>query len=500
MKISYDIKISSNETEIVKIDRFVVNENKITFLFGESGIGKSMISKAIYGLLDEERLDITINNKTFPGYKRTEHARQIKENSFFVFQEPSSHFNPLMKLVNQINEGDLSYSLTREEIFDVLWKTSNKNEYQKILEVYPKPYRPSGGEKQRLLAAMAFIKIDKYLREKVNKPTFFVFDEPSGNLDNYYRDILIDMIMDRFEKKPFTLLFITHDYSIISKVENDYKKLLKHVFYEELYREKGKLLIRDFKPIVYTNWINDENKRGKIQTEKHRILSVKSEVEIFGRSLFISSDKNGKDKSDLILNENEMIYIKAPSGVGKTTLIKIMMGLIKPDKFSMKLLDYDIDEKTGVEFYRKNIWGKTMTMVFQHADESLNLNSSVRDVFNALPGDSFDDNDISRFLGELFAMKIDSSFLDKKVRTLSGGQKQRINILRSMYLNTKVLILDEPINGMDFESIKRVIAMLERKQNDQKGIIIISHNEEIFDAVIPQRNVYYLHAEEINRL
>jgi len=61
----YQVTISSAERTVVSIDNFAVPQNKITFLFGESGIGKSMISKAVYGLLDPDALDIAINGRSY---------------------------------------------------------------------------------------------------------------------------------------------------------------------------------------------------------------------------------------------------------------------------------------------------------------------------------------------------------------------------------------------------------------------------------------------------
>ncbi|MCB0291946.1 MAG: ATP-binding cassette domain-containing protein, partial [Calditrichaeota bacterium] len=87
---------------------------------------------------------------------------------------------------------------------------------------------------------------------------------------------------------------------------------------------------------------------------------------------------------------------------------------------------------------------------------------------------------------------IEPAFLNQKVSLLSGGQKQRLNLLRTLALDTDLVLLDEPLNGLDFLSIQRVIAALKEKQQEGKAILMISHNEEIFEAVIPPENSYYL--------
>jgi ABC-type multidrug transport system ATPase subunit len=139
-----------------------------------------------------------------------------------------------------------------------------------------------------------------------------------------------------------------------------------------------------------------------------------------------------------------------------------------------------------------------MAMVFQHADEALNPESSVRAVFAGLPslrGGTLDET--VRLLSDLFEPPIDAGLLTKRVKFLSGGQKQRLNLLRGLCLNTDVLILDEPLNGLDFESAGRVIRILQEKLRAGKAILVISHNEEIFDRLVSDNCVYYLRAEGV---
>ena len=107
------------------------------------------------------------------------------------------------------------------------------------------------------------------------------------------------------------------------------------------------------------------------------------------------------------------------------------------------------------------------------------------------------DDGIRRILGELFDFDITDEFLHRRVDALSGGQKQRLNLLRSLSLDTDILVLDEPVNGLDFESITKVLSMIRMRQHIGKGILLVSHNEEIFDALVSRQYIYYLHAESV---
>ncbi len=135
-------------------------------------------------------------------------------------------------------------------------------------------------------------------------------------------------------------------------------------------------------------------------------------------------------------------------------------------------------------------------MVFQHADESLNQNSKVKDVFAGLPvAVSKSENSVSNVLSELFEEEIRREFLHTRVKYLSGGQKQRLNLLRSIVLHTDILILDEPLNGLDFATSAKVIAKIEAKLKSGVGVLLISHNEEIFDTLVAPQDVYYLNSD-----
>lgn len=492
----FNVSISTSEGRtIVRTREFPVYENCITFLFGESGIGKSLLSKAIYGAFVNTDLQIEIDKKRYGIHLSDFWTKCVRKNSFFVFQEPSSHLNPLLSLKEQLNEGSLA-DRDEKDIVKTLWQSLPEEKRKELLNVYPKAYRPSGGEKQRILLTMSFKRIDAWIENKdLDEPTFFVFDEPTGSLDNAYRNLFLKMLFQRFAIKPFTVMIITHDYSIISEVYEKYSRFIPLIKLKELSRAKeNDVVINDFSATEYLNWIKEKksaSKKENLITET--VIEVKPEFSIFGRNLGIFSDPSYKNMVPLIINKGEMAYVKAPSGVGKTTLAKIIMGIYRPTSFSMKLSNISIDENTPLSKWKSQIWGKKAGMVFQHADESLNLMSTVFETFKGLPlKKRINKKMLISHLKTLFDEEINDSFLDKKVLRLSGGQKQRLNLLRSLMLKNELIILDEPLNGLDFDSVKKVLNLLENKMAEGVALLMISHNEEIFEHCVAQENIYYL--------
>jgi ABC-type dipeptide/oligopeptide/nickel transport system ATPase subunit len=487
----FSVKVENATRCIVAIQDYPIYENHITFLFGESGIGKSIISKALYGLLDTSALRITINGRPYGTHLYNEWTKSVRDNSFFVFQEPSSHLNPLLKIDEQLNEGSLDYR-GASDILEYLWQHSNDQALKTILDIYPKPYRPSGGEKQRILLAMAFKKINALIENgSPDAPTCFVFDEPTGSLDNKYRNLFINLLFQKYYHRNFSAVIITHDYSIISEIYQNYKQFIPKIHFKELSRINDSLVkVDDFSAQDYIHWLNNSQWTTPSKISAQPVLEFEPEFSIFSRKLCIYKDSQHTVKSPLIINKGTCAYLKAPSGIGKTTLAKIVMGIYKADRFSMNLGGKRYSENSHESMWLKEIWGKKAGMVFQHADESLNLEATIKETFKGLRHISSDD--IVPLLNQLFDNSINDSFLDKKVALLSGGQKQRLNLLRTLALDPELLIFDEPLNGLDFDNVKKVLSLLDNLRLKGTALLMISHNEEIFETLIDRNNIFYL--------
>ena len=85
---------------------------------------------------------------------------------------------------------------------------------------------------------------------------------------------------------------------------------------------------------------------------------------------------------------------------------------------------------------------------------------------------------------------------EKKVWQLSGGQKQRLNLLRAFALETPLIILDEPLSALDFESIDRVLGLIRDARMRGRAILLISHNEDIFDRLVSPESVHLLESAD----
>ena len=138
-----------------------------------------------------------------------------------------------------------------------------------------------------------------------------------------------------------------------------------------------------------------------------------------------------------------------------------------------------------------------MTMAFQHADESLNPRASVGDTLRILNRKPIQDREgVAMALARLFDTQEIPELAGRKVWQLSGGQKQRLNLLRAFALETPLIILDEPLSALDFDSIDRVLGLMRDACVRGRSILLISHNEDIFDRLVSPESVHMLESAD----
>ncbi len=178
---------------------------------------------------------------------------------------------------------------------------------------------------------------------------------------------------------------------------------------------------------------------------------------------------------DLHLEPEEHLLILGQSGVGKTTLLHLLAGLLRPQSGKVLINEQDLTNFSAAQLDRFR--GEHIGLVFQknHAIQSLTVseNLEARLFFSKKP---IDKNRISNLLNELDL--IDSK--DKKVRQLSVGQLQRLAIALAVIHKPTVIFADEPTSSLDDDNCKRVIELLKTQAAITKAnLIVITHDTRV---------------------
>lgn len=178
---------------------------------------------------------------------------------------------------------------------------------------------------------------------------------------------------------------------------------------------------------------------------------------------------------DIALAQNENLLILGKSGIGKTTLLHLLAGLLKPISGNIMIDEVDVTtiKNRELDAFR----GKNIGLVFQkkYAIQSLNVyqNLQARLHFSKEP------SDIKRIENVLEQLEL-SEFKKSNVNELSEGQLQRLGIALSIIHNPKLILADEPTSSLDDENCKVVIKLLQKQaQQTNANLIVITHDHRI---------------------
>ncbi len=178
---------------------------------------------------------------------------------------------------------------------------------------------------------------------------------------------------------------------------------------------------------------------------------------------------------DITLKDEENLLILGKSGIGKTTLLHLMSGLLKPDSGKVTIGCVDINSLSHSQLDKFR--GQHIGLVFQnnHAVKSLNVmeNLKARLFFSKKP--------INNTTIDVLLKQLDlKDYKKRPVNELSEGQLQRLNIALSVIHNPQVILADEPTSNLDDETCKIVIELLlKQAKQTHANLVVITHDHRI---------------------
>ncbi|MGH2674357.1 MAG: ABC transporter ATP-binding protein [Actinomycetota bacterium] len=181
---------------------------------------------------------------------------------------------------------------------------------------------------------------------------------------------------------------------------------------------------------------------------------------------------------DLLVEPDELIAISGPSGVGKSTLIKLMLRFSDPAEGSVRLDGHDL-RRLRLSSVRRNI-----TVLFQ---ESMILEGTVRDNIAYGKPDATEEEirrAVERAHAHAFVEALPDGYdteVGQRGRKLSGGQRQRVALARALLRDAPILVLDEPTTGLDDATARRVMATV-RATAQGRTTIVMTHDPRLLDA------------------
>lgn len=490
---------------------FNINDGEKIGLIGPNGAGKSSLFKILTGELDYDSGEIFIDKNKTVGYL-SQHLSLDTGNA--IFQELELVFDDLLRLEQKLkgleNEMNEPYDSENEAYHSKLIK-----DYTTCSELYMN----RGGfvfraEISKILKGLGFSEDDSQLKISVLsggqktrvalckllliKPDILLLDEPTNHLDleaiewleeylNAYKGTIILISHDRFfldsiTNKTFELLGgKVHPYNgnytaFVELKKKDFEIQLKAFNLQKAEIKRQEDIIERYRSFNREKSIKAAESRQKALDKVERIAAPLKEKKITKIS-FETQIKSGNDVLhiedlskayddrilftglNLDIKKGEKIALIGDNGIGKTTLLKIIMG--------------KTPSSSGISVLGKNVF----IGYYDQEQSDLDPDKSILDEV----WDDFPELSTTHIRSALAAFLFTGDDVFKKIHLLSGGERCRVNLLKLMLSKSNFLLLDEPTNHLDIMSRE---ALEEAILSYDGTILLISHDRYFLNKVI----------------
>ena len=169
------------------------------------------------------------------------------------------------------------------------------------------------------------------------------------------------------------------------------------------------------------------------------------------------------------VEEGDYLTLTGPSGSGKSTTLKLIAGLISPNKGEIFYKGQNLDSLDLVQYRRQvSYCFQQPTLFDKTVKDNLALPFAIRK-------QDFAEKRVQEALKQV---DLPADYLDKKITTLSGGEKQRVALIRNLLFRPELLLLDEVTTGLDEESKQIVHQLIARVHQEGTTIVQVTHDQE----------------------
>lgn len=438
------LTISNKHKKILKNLRLEVGAGDRVSILGQSGEGKSTLSFAMLGGINEGltleggtiKVDgqYVINNGTLLKYKE---IRRIRKDIGHLDQDPAASLTPTMKMKSLLKELAFEKKNFKTECASIL-KKFNLPTDEAFLNKHPGEL--SGGQKRRVALARILLR----------KPKILILDEPTSGLDERTRNQVLELLNILIRESNATVITITHDMHVA--------KVLSYRHYS---LSNGKL-----------NPVELSAGREKISA-KHSFNMNKDEIVLEAKDLAAkapSLDYPTVENFSFQLHRGEVLGLTGSSGSGKTTIVRTILGLWPAIKGEIHLKSTKLEED-----YKFRSDENIRTIAWVPQDPATSFNPAIR-IDKALKRSNKAGLNIDAVLEKvgLSLREIKGRFPDQ----FSGGQLQRLAVARALLGGAEVLLFDEVTSSLD-KKTKDEICELLISLKGQTSMLLVTHDDEV---------------------
>lgn len=471
---------------------FTVPEGEVTALIGESGSGKTTIALALMGyarpgchlaggrIVMEDGRDILALS---PAAMRALRGNAVA----YVPQSAAAAFNPARRIMDQVIESALIHGqmsrAAAEEKAVALFRTLALPEPETLGARYPHQF--SGGQLQRLAAAMAMLL----------EPRLVIFDEPTTALDVTTQIEVLHAFKRMIREHGVTGVYVSHDLAVVAQMA-DQIITLKDGRIQESGRTRQMIeapahpytqsLLAAAHPVRQDTGSQSADGRDKV-------LEVRNLVGGYGP---VREDRRPLkvvvDDVSLAIRQGSNLGVIGESGSGKSSLARMIAGLLPATDGGILLNGRELPRDLRARG-REQL--RDIQIVFQMADTALNPSVSVGEIlarplrfYKGMRGAA----QKARVRELLEMVKLSPAMIHRRPGELSGGQKQRLNLARALAAEPRLILCDEVTSALDTVVAARIIELLAELQRELGlSYMFISHDLSIVEAICDRVLVLY---------
>ncbi|WP_315779949.1 MULTISPECIES: ABC transporter ATP-binding protein [unclassified Bradyrhizobium] len=482
---------SGRTIEIIKGVGLDIAEGEIVALIGESGSGKTTIAMTLMGyaragckIVGGSVVVDGVDMVTLPEKGR---AAVRGATIAYVPQSAAAAFNPAIRIMDQVIEvvrihGVMPIEEARAKAVS-LFRALSLPSPDSIGDRYP--HQVSGGQLQRLAAAMALIASPKVL----------IFDEPTTALDVTTQVEVLRAFKSVISANRIAGIYVSHDLAVVAQIA-DRIVVLRNGEVQET-GTTADILARAQHP--YTQQLlaavaphhgsrpETSATTAEALLEVHEVSVGYGPLRSDGRPAILAVEN-----VSLRVVRGRNLGIIGESGCGKSTLARAIAGILPP--FAGGVV-FDGRELGRSARSRSPDQLRQVQIVFQHADTALNPAQTVEDIlgrplrfYHGMAG-----KQRSARIDQLLDMvKLPRALRLRRPAELSGGQKQRVNFARALAADPKLIVCDEITSALDTVVAAAVIDLLKELQRElDLAYVFISHDLSVVEAICDDIVVMY---------